>query len=512
MKMKRVLSILLIFCLFTGVVPLLGTEAYALEEPRLKSSDACLLIDMDTGQIMYEKEKDMQHSIASLTKIMTVLLAVEAVEKGQCSLNDKVTASAHFRDGLDVSSSNAEIIQGETLTYQDLMYCALVHSANEACNMLAEFIAGDIQSFVKMMNARAREIGCNSTQFVDCNGMNNRSEGHYSTPWELYMITKEALSHPLFYEICSTVDYTVTSSDCRAPFEIHNTNALVSPDGLYGSGYLFEGTVGVKTGFTKPAGYCLVSTCVRDGKRLMAVVLGCNGPLTYTEVPGEYQNFIDSATLYDWGFNNFTFRTIFLAGEVLERRNVSLASDDVTVSLCPDENIQLLIANDVNDNQISYRINVDDGSLKAPISKGDVLGTADVIISGQHFATVNIVAGEDVEARRSDVIKSNIGSFFKSKGFKSAVWIALAILIVIIMLSSYLKYQRKKKLRAKMDAARRKKAQQARAARAAEEQQAQYRRRFEETEADEEPPARQTIDLDALLNELGIEYDENYRK
>lgn len=515
--MKRIAALVLTICLLIGIAP----AAFALDEPRLKSSDACLLIDMQTGQIMYEKEKDMQHSIASLTKIMTVLLAVEAVEKGQCGLNDPVTASPSFRNSMDTSSSNAEITEGETLSYKDLMYCALVHSANEACNMLAEYIAGDLGSFVSMMNARAREIGCTNTQFVDCCGMNNRSEGHYSTPWELYLITKEALSHPMFYEICSTVDYTVESSDKRAPFEIHNTNALVSPDGLYGSGYLFDGTVGVKTGFTKPAGYCLISTCTRNGKYLMAVVLGCNGPLTYTEVPGEYQNFIDSATLYDWGFNNFEFKTIFLAGEVLDRQSVKLAPDDTTVSLCPDENIQLLIANDINENQIYVDVHPDEEKLVAPIEKGQVLGTADVYIGGSVFKTVNVVAGEDVEAKRGDVIKSNVRGFFNSRFFKIIVWSILAVAVVGTGISFYVRTQRRKKIRAKMEAARRRKIQQERARREAEQMNRQVRPQKEDrpryseqperryTPPVREVPERETVDLDTLLRQLGIDFDDD---
>ena len=522
---KITITLLLALCILAGTMP----GAYALEDPRLKSSDACLLVDMDSGQILYEKEKDMQHSIASLTKIVTVLLAVEAVEKGQCNLDDMVTASSHFRDYMDTSSSNAEIVEGETMSYQDLMYCALVHSANEACNILAEYIAGDIQSFVKMMNTRVRELGCSNTQFVDCSGMNNRSEGHYSTPWELYLITKEALRHELFYQICSTVDYTVTTSDKRAPFELHNTNALVSPDGMYGDGYLYEGTVGVKTGFTKPAGYCLISTCTRNGKHLMAVVLGCNGPLTYTEVPGEYQNFMDSAILYDWGFDNFSFKTIFLAGEVLDRQTVPFAAGDESVSFCPADNIQLLLPNDINDNQISVKV-IPEDDLAAPIEKGDRIGEIQVYLGGELFKKVDAVAGESIAAKKSDVIINSIRAFFTSEGFKTGIWLALTALVLGIAASAFIKYQKRKKLRAKMAARKRRQAAAAARARAPQNnvRPQQYRERpVRETIYREEEPRpqpqprqpetrrpepempgeRQTIDLEAILDELGIEYE-----
>ena len=345
-KLRMILPLMLVTCV---VLSCFAPAACALEDPVLKSADAVLVVDMSTGQILYEKEKDMHHSIASLTKIMTCLIAVEAVESGRASLTDMVEAMEDCRQGLDISSSNAGIEQGEIMSYQDLLYCALVHSANEACNVLAHYLAGSIPAFVEEMNARARELGCLDTHFVDCDGMLNRSEDHYS--YDLYLITKEAMTHSLFVTICNTADYTVSATNKREAFDIHSSNALISEQGIYGEDFLYEGVVGVKTGFTKPAGYCLISTCKRGDVYVMCIVLGCNGALTYTRAE-EYQNFVDSISIYDWVFKNFSTRTIFLADEPLKRVHVENAKDDATIALCPTEKLQLLLEKEIGDSEI----------------------------------------------------------------------------------------------------------------------------------------------------------------
>ena len=180
------------------LLPCFTVSAFAIEPPHLQSADAVLVVDMNTDTILYEVNKDQFHSIASLTKIMTCLLAVEAVEDGRVRLDDQVTAQSDVLQGLDVSSSNAQIQPGETFLFEDLIYCALVHSANDACNAIAVHVAGSIGAFVNLMNERADQLHCISTHFNDTCGMLNRTEGHFSCPYDLYLITREAMTHPLF--------------------------------------------------------------------------------------------------------------------------------------------------------------------------------------------------------------------------------------------------------------------------------------------------------------------------
>ena len=430
MKFKRILPILLALCLF---VPLLSAPAFAaVDPPHLQSADAALVVDMNTDTILYELNKDQFHSIASLTKIMTCLLAVEAVERGQVNLDDQVTAQADVLQGLDVSSSNANIQPGETFTFEDLIYCALVHSANDACNAIATHVAGSIGAFVNMMNDRADSLGCISTHYNDTCGMLNRTEGHFSCPYDLYLITREAMSHPLFARVCGTADYHVHGTNYRPDgFDIHNSNALMSTDGLYGNGYIYDGVVGVKTGFTKPAGYCLVSVCQRKDSRIMAIVLGCNGPLTYT-FAGDYQNFQDSVTLYEWAFSNFTNKTIFLAGEPMQRFPVENAKNKGTVALCASETLVLLVPNDIQQKEIVTEIIPDTGALVAPVKGGTEIGTINVYVRGEKYASVRLTADADVELDAKIIRNQKIHDFFTSSTLKT-VLIALVVLFVLLV-------------------------------------------------------------------------------
>jgi len=446
MKRIRSVPLLLILCLaFSFAAPF----ASALEAPRLKSADAYLLVDMNTGTEIVSLNPEMEHSIASLTKMMTCLLAVEAVEKGSVSLTDMVTAQDDCLQGLDTSSSNAGIKPGEIMSFKDLLYCALVHSANDACNVIATHVAGSISSFVQMMNARAGELGCEKTHFMDTDGMYNRSDGHYSSPRDLYKIGYEAMKHPLFAEICGTADYTVSATNYREAFEIHNSNALMSTGGIYGDSYKYSGVCGIKTGFTKPAGYCLVSVCERNGERLMCIVLGCNGPLTYT-FAGEYQNFEDSITLYDWAFANFQSRTVFLAGEPLKRVSVTYAKNNGTVALCAAESIKLFLPKTITDQDIRVEVHLFEDKLVAPVKAGDELGTADVYISGELRNTVRLLADADVEMERSELIKAKIKAFFTSTGFRLAVILLLAAVVLFFLTRGYRKVARRRILRSRI--------------------------------------------------------------
>ena len=463
---------------------LAAPSASALEEPRLKSTDECLLIDISTGKDLYSIQPEEYHSIASLTKIMTVLLAVEAIERGDVGLGDMVTATADVRDGMDTSSSNIDLQPGEIMSFQDLMYGALVHSGNDACNAIGIYMDGSIAAFVERMNARARELGCQSTQFIDTCGTHNRSDGHYSCARDLYKITMEAMKHSLFYQICTTVDYTLAATNVHPERDIHNSNALMCSDGLYGGGYIYQGTAGVKTGFTKPAGYCLVSTCEKNGLHLMCIVLGCNGPLTYTVVPGEYQNFMDSATLYDWAFTNFSYKTIFLAGERLARKSVQFAKDGETVALAPSQNLELLLPNEITEDQIYVQVMADEEKLVAPIAEGDVLGEVQVYISGELYTTCDAVAATGVELNNKDRVKNSIRDFFRSKGFKIAIVSLLVITVGGFALVTYLKALRRRAWKQKMASRERKLAEQRRYE---AERQRRARDRYYERAGDDEP-------------------------
>ena len=446
MKKNKILPFLISICLLFS---LFAPAASALDDPPLHSAKAVVLADMDSGRLLYELNKDEQRSPASLTKIMTVLLAVEAYERGDVSLDEMVTAQADCLAGLNTDSSTSGIQPGEIISYQDLLYCAMVHSANEACNVLAHRVSGSVPAFVDLMNRRAEELGCTNTHFSDPNGLSN--DNHYTTAYEMYLITREALRHPLFAEICNTRGYDMSATNLSQARSFANSNALISADSEYGSGYVYPAAAGVKTGFTQKAGYCLVSTAEKDGVRLLAVVMGCDGWLNAGIE--EYENFSDSVRLYNWAFDNFAYRQAVSSISTVTRAEVEHAVEsDAFVNLRPQNDVTLLLPKDLNLETIELRPTIY-GPLSAPIEAGTVLGKAEILIEGQSYGSVNLVNGTKVELSRREFMSQRVHQTFSSP------WIIALIVVLLILAVGYLtlvlryRAQRRKYLRRKRELA-----------------------------------------------------------
>ncbi|MFR3289284.1 MAG: D-alanyl-D-alanine carboxypeptidase family protein [Lachnospiraceae bacterium] len=289
MKKIKLLPIILILTL---LVSALGLPALALEQPEINSPRA-VLMDAASGRVFYEKDADSQAYPASLTKVMTVLVAVEAIERGEFSLTDSVTASERCLEGMVDDGSTAGIVPGETMPLQDLLYCALLASANEACNVIAEYVSGSVEAFVEQMNALAAELGCSGTHFANTHGLPD--DDHYTTARDMAVIYREAISHELFAEISGSVGYTAAATNVSGERQLSNTNSLINQNATVYPGYYYEYAKTGKTGHTTAAGYCLASSAEKDGVSLIAVVLGGEAPQN-SSGGYDYQNFIDSRT------------------------------------------------------------------------------------------------------------------------------------------------------------------------------------------------------------------------
>ena len=432
MKKIKIFPLILIICL---ALCALAPSASALDDPDL-SAKAVLLADLNSGEILYSKNAEEQRSPASLTKIMTGLLAIEAIESGQCRMEDIVTAGADAWTGMGEDASNSNIQPGEQMTYKDLLYCAIMHSANEACNILATYISGSVSAFVDRMNERAAELGCTNTHFLDPNGLSN--DGHYTTAYDMYLITKEAVSHPDFLMICDADYYKTDPTNMSEAREFYNSNALICNGGYYasvaqqnlGHDYLYEGAAGVKTGYTRAAGYCLISTAQRGDVRLLAVVMGCGGELN-TQEP-EFGNFKNTIDLYDWAFDNFSYRTLLSASQFSQKVTVDLAEGDGNVILRPVEDVRALLPNDVDDASITTDVRIYEDKLVAPLEAGTELGEVRISAGGRDYGVIKLVNPTAVELSRSEYIKTQLKAFF-SKG-----WVITLIIIVVALASVYL--------------------------------------------------------------------------
>lgn len=423
MKKIKYFPIILMICLiFAAVSP----AAYAVNDPEI-TANAVVLADLNGGDIIYSRNMDAQVSPASLTKIMTVLIAVEAVEQGRINLTDVITAQADCRAGLEDDSSTAGIQPGEQLSFGDLLYCAMVYSANEACNVIGTQLAGSVSAFVELMNERAAQLGCTGTHFLDPNGLSN--EGHYTTAYDMYLIAREAVSHELFMSICNTVSYVVPATNMSEARSMQNSNALISTGSIYGSGYFYEYAAGVKTGYTRAAGYCLVSTAQKDGKRMMAVVMGCRGQLNTGDT--DFFNFVDSRTLYDWVFDNFSYQTVVSTELTAATVNVELAEGDGVTALHPEQDITMLLPNDADLNALELHVTTDSEKLVAPIPAGTVLGEAEIFLSGNRIGTVKLVNNAAVDMSKKEFLAAHLRQTFSSTGVR------VFILVLVLLMAGY---------------------------------------------------------------------------
>ena len=432
MKKKFLIPmIMLISFLIAAAAP----AACASPAPALNGKNI-VFADLNTGRIIYSKEKDAVVAPASLTKIMTVLLAVESVERGEHELDEMVTAGQDCRQGLDEESSSAEIQPGEQLSFRDLLYCSMIQSASDACNVLASLIGGSINGFVDMMNERAAELGCEVTHFEDPNGLSNNNQ---TTAYEMFLITQEAISHDYFIVVCNIADVTIPATNMHEEREYHNSNSLISPQSVYGGNrYLYMGAAGVKTGYTRAAGYCLISTAEREGLHFLAVVMGCDGWLNaHIE---DYLNFEDTIALYDWGFADFSYRNVVDKATPVYELDVELAENNAKAVLYPSENIRLLLPRDTTDDDIKLDFHITETELRAPVKAGEILGEAVVSVNGEVYGTVDLITKDEVDLARSEYMKHQIHDFFTNRWVIGITAVTITVLALYITLR--IRYQK----------------------------------------------------------------------
>ena len=429
MKNRRFLS--LFFSLLLIVT--LGTSALAADGDTGDwevAAKAALLADPDTGEILYARNIHERLYPASLTKVMTALLVLEAVDSGKLTMDTVLTASQTAIDNLPPDGSNAGIKVGEEMTVENLLYCILVVSANEACDILAEGISGSIDAFVDAMNARAKAIGCEDTHFANTNGLQDAN--HYTTAWDLYLITQEAMGHELFMPICNTKVIEIPATNLSGPRTYYTTNYLLSP--MRNDNYVYQGAEGVKTGSTSDAGYCLIATATRSGRSLLSVVLGAK-QVTLDDGSKQVQSFSETIKLFDWGFDSFSRQVILGTDELIDEVPVALSQEQNSVKVHPAEEIECLISSDIDpETDITREVTFYQDSVDAPVTKGQVLGEITLSCGDTVYGTVKLLADEDVSASRLLVFRRDLVEFFQTTTVKIAAGVLAGLVVLIIVL------------------------------------------------------------------------------
>jgi len=424
MKFKRLFIYILIMILAIANPISIATESIPTESTATETqesqenlniySNAAILIDSNSGKTLYEKNSGKKVYPASTTKILTAIIAIENIE----NLQETTTVNYSAISVIPSGYSSAYLSEGEVISLEYVLQAFLIHSANEAGNVLAEHVSGSIEKFVELMNQKLDEIGCKNTHFVNTNGIHD--ENHYTTAEDMAIIARYCMKNQKFREIVSMKSCTIPKTNKSDERYYKNTNDLVNPS----SEYYLKACIGIKTGYTTPAQNCLISACNKNGLELIAVVLG--SPRIDS---GKSTRNLDSIELYNYGYKNFASKKIANSGDTIYNIKVKNGTKET-------KDLDLIIPNDINalictsNENITYSINLND-NLSAPISKDAVLGTITYISEGIEY-TENLVASHDV-------YKSNFFIFILG------LILALILIIILSMINVRLKVKRKKK-------------------------------------------------------------------
>lgn len=424
MKFKRLFSVFLLLTVLAGfaAVPAAADETKTpVPDPDIQAK-AALLVDWDTETVLYAKNEHTELYPASLTKIMTALLTLEAVDQGKLALDQELTATASALDGLAADGSTAGIKVGETMTVENYLKCMLIVSANEACDVLAEGVSGSVSAFVDAMNARAAELGCKNTHFVNPNGLHDSQ--HYTSAWDLYLITREALKHPEFMAVCDMGVAEIPATNLSESRRLRTTNYLLS--NWRAAGYLYPDAHGIKTGSTSEAGHCLVSSATRGSRSLISVVLGAERVVGENGV-ANVKSFSETSRLFEWGFANFSTQTVLTELDMLADVPVALSKID-SVAVHPDREVTLVLPNDVGPEDLERKLTLEE-NVQAPVSAGQELGSVELSRNGTVYVSVPLVALNDVEASKLLTFWFNVREFFS----RTSVRVALIVIGLLIL-------------------------------------------------------------------------------
>lgn len=430
-----------IFLLFLFILAI-NSNVFAVEV----GSPRAILIDVDTGRVLYQKNAYEAAYPASTTKVLTAILVLE-----NCELDEMVTASSLAVNSVYADGTTASIQPGETLSVKDLLSTLLIHSANDAAYVLAEHVGGSIDSFVSMMNSRAKELGARSTYFVNPNGLPSTS--HKCSAYDMALFAKYAMqTFPEFREIVSTVNYTLPITEQYTELYMNEypgaksvirylnttTNHLINPDK---SAYYYEYATGIKTGYTVAAANCIVASAEKEGVELIVVIFGASG---WTNLKN------DCVNLFEYGFSILKSEPLAVSGTLLDTITIENGQKDANqLEILIEDTLYATLHHqeDIGNYEPSISLNPD---IKAPISAGSIIGTVTYTVNDVSYSS-NVIAGNNIEAKipvietATTVVKNTVGVILKL-----IFWIFIGFVILFILLvfiRAYIMTKRQKRQR-----------------------------------------------------------------
>ncbi len=337
-----------------------------------ENAKSAILIERDTGTVLFEKNSDERLPPASLTKIMTMLLIMEAIDRNELAYDDVVRTSEY---AASMGGSQIFLEPGEEMTVSDMLKAIAIASANDASVAMAEHIAGTEEEFVRMMNEKAKELGLKNTHFTNSNGL--PAENHYTSARDLAIISKELLKYEDITKFTSIYeDYLRENTDKK--FWLVNTNKLVR---------FYPGVDGLKTGYTRESLYGLAATAEKNGMRVIAVIMGA---------PTPKERNAQISKMLDYAFGKFETHKLYERDEVLTEVEIN-KGEKRSIPVVTSESVSLLTKKGESIDDVTEKIEIDE-RIQAPLKKGDVIGTLTIEKDGEVLVTTPLVAGEDVES------------------------------------------------------------------------------------------------------------------
>lgn len=353
-------------------------------KPVLGNGETGILIDAISGRTLYEKDSDKKMYPASTTKIMTALLAVEAVERGEVSMDTQIQITPEMLAGLDPEGTSMALIEGEVLTLEHLLRGLMIASGNDAANAIATHLGKSVAAFVDIMNARAEELGAKNTHFVNPHGLFD--ENHYTTAADMAKISHQAMKYFEFRNIVDIAHVKIPPTNKTENERYYiNTNGLLSV--MRYTDFFYKNSIGIKTGYTSEAGYCLVSAANRSGVELIGVVFGGK---TVSDSHG------DSAKLLDWGFENYISFTALQKNDMPCEIKVKQGKGTDSLTLSVPESVKVIVPKETKLEDLKIVPHIPD-AVYAPIAANDKIGTVSVYLGDAEIGTGVLLANKSVE-------------------------------------------------------------------------------------------------------------------
>lgn len=386
--MKRILLIVISYMILLSQFSLKTANAEERQVELADNAKSAILMEQDTGTILYEKHIHEPLPPASMTKVMTMLLIMEALESGKITLDEKVRASEH---AASMGGTQIFLEEGEEMTVEDLLEGIAIGSANDASVALAEHIAGSEEAFVKMMNDKAKELGLKNTKFQNCTGL--PADDHYSSAYDMALLARELLKYEDITKYTGQYE-SYLREDTDKKFWLVNTNRLVR---------FYEGADGIKTGYTRAAKYCLTATAKKNGMRVIAVIFSA---------PTSKERNRQVAKMFDYAFSQYETKPIYKKGEMVGEAVIQ-KGEKRTVKAKTMTPVSILMKRGSKMDDVKTEITYET-PLKAPIKEGDKIGKITVYEKGKKVSEIDLVATETVgPATWWTLFKRSLGEFSK---------------------------------------------------------------------------------------------------